>query len=396
LPSAPTINVVTAPPPEPPAADPFAPAMPAPEPDPSKQALANRANAALSTGPRTPEGKAIVALNRVSHGLRSPVPVVTSSETAAGWEIHRRAVVADLAPSGAMETALSERVALHLWRLGRVADFETDSINDSQAGARSDLWAASVEDPDYNAKVVRPEEAAFLTRAAPYVAREDKLSRATEETSERYLRLKERVDFAEALPKLPGDQEVRSALATQLLNEAKSYLKDDKTYYYEEKYPWTAGSVMIQLERICAKGQWQVGGMLESVLRDWKVDQEESGTNLLAQHREMTDVQAITKVDTATLTRRRGLPGVQQAETVMKYESHLDRSLARTLAQLQGLRAARLAAQGDHDPSRRGRGTGGNPTMFVGLVRRDDRAEMALNGGNGVLEIEDSREGTGR
>src|SRR5262245_57174634 len=59
-----------------------------------------------------------------SHGLRTDRPVVPS-ESPEQWEAHRAAILQLLAPSGGLETALDERIALHLWRLGRVAAYET-------------------------------------------------------------------------------------------------------------------------------------------------------------------------------------------------------------------------------------------------------------------------------
>ena len=90
-------------------------------PTSEKKAKSNRDNAELSTGPTTDAGKMVVALNGVVHGLRAVKPVLPSlGETAEGWTRHRDLIVADLAPQGALELALAERVALGFWKLGRI------------------------------------------------------------------------------------------------------------------------------------------------------------------------------------------------------------------------------------------------------------------------------------
>src|SRR5436305_15273178 len=88
------------------------------------KALANRANAQLSTGPRTDAGKAVAKMNAVSHGLRSAAPLVPG-EDAADWEAHRAGVVAALAPVGALEAELAGRVPLLLRRRRRGGALET-------------------------------------------------------------------------------------------------------------------------------------------------------------------------------------------------------------------------------------------------------------------------------
>jgi len=89
-----------------------------------RQLATNRQNALNSTGPRTPAGRAISSLNATRHGLYAATPVIPRIENADEWRQHRDETLASLAPHGQVETALAERVALILWRLGRVARYE--------------------------------------------------------------------------------------------------------------------------------------------------------------------------------------------------------------------------------------------------------------------------------
>jgi hypothetical protein len=72
------------------------------------QLAARRANALLSTGPRTPEGKAIAALNAVTHGLCTTVAVLPGESvdefqaTLEGW-------VHELKPADSYERELVYR-----------------------------------------------------------------------------------------------------------------------------------------------------------------------------------------------------------------------------------------------------------------------------------------------
>src|SRR5687767_2684006 len=100
-----------------------------------RQLAANRANALRSTGPRTQDGKAIVARNPIRHGLLSSAPVIPGFESPAAWERHRASTLERLAPADHLEDSLAERVALILWRLARVARYErlvtTDAPDDT-------------------------------------------------------------------------------------------------------------------------------------------------------------------------------------------------------------------------------------------------------------------------
>ncbi len=82
------------------------------------QIEANRINAQKSTGPRTPEGKATVAQNAVTHGLLARTAVLHGED----WEEHTcfsEDLLNELYPDGVMEQELADRIVSLSWRMRR-------------------------------------------------------------------------------------------------------------------------------------------------------------------------------------------------------------------------------------------------------------------------------------
>lgn len=89
----------------------------------SNRTEANRKNARKSTGPNTPEGKAVVARNAIRHGLLSEQVYRDEHEEA---ELRRLAarLYTQLQPVGAMEELLVDRIVSNAWRLRRLLEVE--------------------------------------------------------------------------------------------------------------------------------------------------------------------------------------------------------------------------------------------------------------------------------
>lgn len=96
-----------------------------------KQIIANKENAMLSTGPKTIEGKAIVAGNPTKHGIFTKDLIIT---TALGKENEEEYIemlnnlINCLLPKNQIESLLVEKIAIDFWRLRRVMRFESGSI----------------------------------------------------------------------------------------------------------------------------------------------------------------------------------------------------------------------------------------------------------------------------
>ena len=89
-----------------------------------KQLAANRRNAQLSTGPRTAEGKAVVSLNALTHGLRSR-RVLLPDEDPAEFEKLCDTLTAEWEPQTPTEGHFVTQIAVALWKLDRLDSLET-------------------------------------------------------------------------------------------------------------------------------------------------------------------------------------------------------------------------------------------------------------------------------
>jgi hypothetical protein len=90
------------------------------------RAAASRRNGARSRGPKTPEGKARAAQNALKHGMRAQQCIVLPGERAAAFEAFEAALLADLAPQGALQTVLAQRIVAASWRLARAERLEAE------------------------------------------------------------------------------------------------------------------------------------------------------------------------------------------------------------------------------------------------------------------------------
>ncbi len=79
---------------------------------------ANRRNAKRSTGPKTPDGKAISAQNALRHGLTAAQHVLHDEDREA-FAASTAAFRAELEPVGPLEASLVERISVLVWRLRR-------------------------------------------------------------------------------------------------------------------------------------------------------------------------------------------------------------------------------------------------------------------------------------
>ncbi len=105
------------------------------------KAEANKKNASKSTGPKTDDGKAVVKLNALKHGLLAKEMIIRAGD---GKEDEKAFVAMlqdlceELSPEGTIEEMLVERIAACYWRLRRSAKFEVGVLREELDRAVSD------------------------------------------------------------------------------------------------------------------------------------------------------------------------------------------------------------------------------------------------------------------
>lgn len=88
-----------------------------------RRSLSNRLNAQKSTGPKTPDGKAVVALNRLTHGLRAE-HLILPGESAEEFENFRARLLQAVPPQDDLQVILAEQIVEAAWKLRRFGRVE--------------------------------------------------------------------------------------------------------------------------------------------------------------------------------------------------------------------------------------------------------------------------------
>jgi hypothetical protein len=106
-------------------------ATPTPTPQsliPESRTRANRANAKLSTGPRTEPGKQRSSLNALRHGLTAQTAVLPN-EDAEAYQLHIQQFLDEYKPATPTETQLVHEIANTAWRLNRIPFLEAELLS---------------------------------------------------------------------------------------------------------------------------------------------------------------------------------------------------------------------------------------------------------------------------
>ena len=273
-------------------------------------------------GPNTLEGKQVVRWNAARHGIRSPAPVVPGVEKPEDWEEYRDGMLGDLAPLGALELALAERVALLSWRLHRVTRYETETIARSQESVEEDL--ASRRRFDSHARgPIHPEDALEAPKEA----------RRTERVLKRF-------------PDYPDEKKLSGPDADALL-WAVARRVDEEVDLEDMELPGVPEWAGIYGDTAEWDG-WSVGLVREclSVIASAAGEDLEE---LMDGVRETARLDVISAKSTAeeverrlqNMRRERLLPDVKTLEKVSRYEAHLSRLMFKALHELEALQVRR-------------------------------------------------------
>ena len=103
-----------------------------------KQIEANRRNAALSTGPRTEDGKAASRGNAMKHGVLSSV-VVAQGEDRDAFDTLCQGLFSEFQPQTMVEIALVEKLAVLFWRGRRLVETERRIIDAKREDVENDI-----------------------------------------------------------------------------------------------------------------------------------------------------------------------------------------------------------------------------------------------------------------
>lgn len=311
-----------------------------------KQRRSNRANALVSTGPTSAEGKARSAGNALRHGVRSSQPVIPG-ESPDAWERHRAGVVTALGPDGALEHELATRVALCLWRLRRLTGYETavtaDGIDTADADVRRGAGRAF----------------SLFAEDAPPAARLEELAEELSKAREVADLWSGTARLHRELAALSDTQAVDAGDVEGFLSDIRGELDDDAVEPDDERFlqnvglpaaaaadpyswdGWTAGLVRRVAVRLAELAGADPDRTLTAAGRSRHEIADGQATEVRRIEAEAEAARRDLAAEVERVRRKRVLPAKGALDTVMRYEAHLMRQVSQALHTLERLQAAR-------------------------------------------------------
>jgi hypothetical protein len=279
-----------------------------------KQLTANRRNAQKSTGPKTPNGKAIAKMNALKHGVLAQTVVVRShklKESTNEFKKLCQAYYLDLAPVGPLEEMLVDQIVQASWRLRRARMSESGEI------------ALTVDTGWWQRKNHNPLRMILSMPQTPF---SDSLVTQLERSvwGYRYLH--------HCLRDVREDVERNGELTEATLKDFKWGLRDqpDATVKKLEEFRAWLVSNPEKLEPEALRTRHKTGVLkyLDQRIRDiefW-MDRLEERENAEERARQSAAV----------------LPSADVLEKILRYETALERQLFRAMNQLERLQRRRL------------------------------------------------------
>jgi hypothetical protein len=356
-------------------------------------AAANVRNAIKSSGPRTAAGKARSAQNALRHGLRSELPVLPG-ERAGDWEEYQAGIFRSLAPVGALEEALANRVALCLWRQRRVIVYEVGVTAAGLAEVGEEARAQAVDDPSL------PDQ------EVPDTVKLQQLLQKLEEKREHFRSGQRVVQLLETLPSAADETAVNGEDVFELLilmdcefvQREKSFNWGDAEFLTRLGVPaddlkgpfrwrgWTVGMVRRAVAELAHWYEVDPQGLAAEVLTKWRHGQQEWEPLLREQEAQAEALRRRVQAKEARLRQQRLLPNEKALTTITRYESHLSRQLFQALHQLERLQAVRggqmVPAPAALDVLIDGEGTGAD---LPALLTADGAQGRPAGGRNGFV-----------
>ncbi len=274
-------------------------------------------------GPVTGAGKAMARFNGVVHGLRAAIPVLPT-ESQDEWERHRAGVADELAPLGAVEMELTERVALLLWRLRRVARYEATVSGASQEDAERDYVRQQEEEHRYSHVYTNYDPESLRQDLRDYPAR---------------IRLLKRLDAMDEGKRVAGED---AGDVLRVVGKSASYRAEDDfdadalDYPLPADFDWdefpeiTAGVLRACIATVATAAKADMAEVVAGAIEHYECEVRGAKMRLAEAERTI-----------ARWRDTRALLPVEQLEKVMRYEAHLHRQLVQTLRELEAMQARR-------------------------------------------------------